>query len=372
MGFKEIAAQVANAFGRRHAVLTGRGAAAIAIALKAMLKPGDKVAVPSICCLSPVNVVSSVGMHPVICDCSPIDFNISPESVETALKAGCRAVIAVHIFGKPCRIVEIEALCKKYDAFLLDDACQAAGSVIDGKPAGSFGDAGIVSFNPGKIIPGVIGGGAVLTDDGDLHGELQRLAASLPAKEPGIDHLAELHRDITTAIQNASRPRPSLAASYECTRDRFLNIFEHKLSADTVEKIGRGVLSIPAETKVRRERSLKYRRALGHPLITHITDDEGSAVFRHTFTIGPGGDGGRNARTVVDKLRRNGIHASQHYFPTHLLMPSYCLHDEYHCTEPAIRAVNLWVDGCADDDYIERSVRIVNDVLSEVMGGEAK
>jgi len=367
MGFEELEAQVAKTFDRRHAVLTGRGAAAIAITLRALLKAGDKVAVPSICCLSPVNVISSVGMRPVICDCSPVDFNISPESVRSALESGCRAVIAVHIFGKPCRIREIKALCKEYDAFLIDDACQATGTIIDGRPAGSFGDVGIVSFGPGKIIPNVIGGGAVLTDDERLYKDFGELASSLPEKSADLDRKAGSHRDIATAIQNASRPRPSLASSYENIRNEFIDIFEHKLIAETAEKIGGGILSIPAEFRARRERSLKYRSALGHPLITHVPDDEGQAVFRHTFTVGPEGDEGRNARRVVDELRRNGIHASQHYFPTHLLMPSFALHDEYKCTDAALRAVNLWVDGCADDDYIDRSVRIVEDVLFEVM-----
>ncbi len=49
------------------------------------------------------------------------------------------------------------------------------------------------------------------------------------------------------------------------------------------------------------------------------------------------------------------------------MMPGFALHDEYKCTDTALRAVNLWVDGCADDDYIDRSVRIVEDVLFEVM-----
>ena len=367
MGFEELEAQVANTFERRHAVLTGRGATAIAITLRALLKAGDKVAVPSICCLSPVNVVSSIGMHPVICDCSPVDFNISPDSVKSALESGCRAVIAVHLFGKPCRIREIETLCREYDAFLIDDACQAAGTVIDGRPAGSFGDAGIVSFGSGKIIPDVIGGGAVLTDDESLYKDIVKIASSLPEKSVDFDRKALLHRDIATAIQNASRPRPSLASSYESVRNEFIDIFEHKLIAEAAERIYGGILSIPAECRARRERSLKYRNALRHPLIAHVPVDDGQVVFRHTITIGPEGDGGRNARRVVDELRRNGIHASQHYFPTHLLMPGFALHDGYKCTDAALGAVNLWVDSCADDDYIDRSIRIVEDVLFEVM-----
>jgi dTDP-4-amino-4,6-dideoxygalactose transaminase len=361
--FEKIAALTAETFGRRRAVLTGRGAGAVAIALKALLKPGDRVAVPSICCLSPVNVVSSVGMQPVICDCDPLDLNISPRSVKAALDAGCRAVIAVHIFGKPCHISEIAALCRDHDAILIDDACQAAGTIIDGRPAGGFGDAGIMSFGEGKIIPGVDGGGAVMVDDDSLHADLLSLAENLPEKQPAIDVRSQLHRDIATAIQNAARPRPSLAPAYEFARDAFLDIFEYKLSAEAAKKIEGGLLALPAETAARRERSMKYRSRLGHPLMAHIPLDKGQSVFRHTFTVGPEGDGGRRARWVVDELRANGIHASQHYFPTHLLMPRYALPDEYMCAEPAMRALNLWVDDCADDDYIERSVHIINKAL---------
>jgi len=362
---ENIAQMVAQTFGREYATLTGRGATAIAVALKALLRAGDKVAVPSICCLSPVNVVSSIGMTPVICDCNPTDLNILAESLEAALRAGCRAVIAVHIFGKPCRIREIEKLCRDYGAILLDDACQAAGTIIEGKPAASFGNVGIISFGAGKIIPDVIGGGAILTDDPNMFTDVSSLAVSLPDKSPEIDKLAKLHRDIATAIQNASRPRLSLAQSYSIIRSQFLGIFAHKLSAEAAEKISRGIDALPAEVKARRERAAKYRELLKHSLIMHIPGDPGQAVFRHTFLAGPEGDGGRTARRVVHKLRQGGIHASQHYFPTHLLMPEYCLRGEYSCTDTAMRAVNLWVENCADAAYIVRSVKLIEEALEE-------
>ncbi len=363
--YHDIADSVAAAFGRKYATLTGRGAGAIAIALRALLKPGDRVAVPSICCLSPVNVVSSVGMQPVICDCDPVDLNITPESVEAALNARCRAVIAVHIFGKPCRIGEISELCRAHSGFLLDDACQAAGTMIDGKPAGSFGDVGIVSFGQGKIIPGVIGGGAAVTDDPEIYSRLQPLAGALPEKNPDIDTRARQHRDIATAIQNAARPRPSLAPSYAEIRERFFGIFEHKLSREAAERIRGGMDALPAEVKARRERSRAYRELLEHRLITHIPENPGQAVFRHTFFAGPEGDGGRTARRVVRGLRQGGVHASQHYFPTHLLIPEYALRRDFRCTDAAMRAVNLWVDDVADEEYIRRSVRIIEEALEE-------
>ena len=362
---ENIAQRVATSFGCKFAVLTGRGASAIAVALKAVLRPGDKVAVPSICCLSPVNVVSSIGMTPVICDCDTIDLNISIDSIEAALQAGCRAVIAVHLFGKPCRIGEIKNLCGKYGAILLDDACQAAGTVISGKPAGSFGDAGIISFGAGKIIPDVIGGGAVVTDDPGIYTDAAYIAESLPEKSSEMDDLAKLHRDIATAIQNASRTMPSLAPSYSLIRGQFLRIFAHKLSLEAAENISRGISALHGEIKARRERAAKYRELLEHSLITHIPDDPGQAVFRHTFFAGPGGDGGRTARRVVHKLRQGGIQASQHYFPTHLLMPEYCMRRDYFCTDTALRAVNLWVENCADAAYIMRSVKFIEEALEE-------
>ena len=368
---ENISNHVARCFGRKYALLTGRGATAIGIALTTLLKPGDKVALPSICCLSPVNAVSSVGMTPVICDCDPTDLNVSIESIEAVLRRGCRAVVAVHLFGKRCRIHEIQELCSKYHAFLIDDACQAAGTMIDGRPAGSFGDVGIISFGAGKIIPGVIGGGGLVTDDHDLYTDAAALAGSLPHETAEMREMAKLHRDIATAIQNASRPRPSLAASYSLIRAPFLGIFAHKLSSEAAEKIIRGIDALPAEVLARRKRAAKYRELLKHSLINHIPEDPGQAVFRHTFFAGPEADGGCTARRVVHRLRQGGIHASQHYFPTHLLMPEYALDAQFKCADAALRAVNLWVDENADDEYIGGSVEIVKEALKNGDGPDS-
>ena len=73
---------------------------------------------------------------------------------------------------------------------------------------------------------------------------------------------------------------------------------------------------------------------------------------------------------MVDKLRQGGIHASQHYFPTHLLLPEYALDLKFKCADPALRAVNLWVDKNAADEYIRRSVEIVKEALKEIQGGD--
>ncbi len=114
------------------------------------------------------------------------ELNLTVETIETVLTSKTTAIIMPHLFGNPADMGEIVELAQSRNIRVIDDAAQALGATIDGRPAGSFGDAGIVSFGNEKICSG-IGGGAVVSRDkrvlaGGLHLKLAPPSCLLPLR----------------------------------------------------------------------------------------------------------------------------------------------------------------------------------------------
>jgi perosamine synthetase len=130
---------------------------AIYLALKAM-GPFKRVAVPVYTYHGTVHPVIWTNAEPVFIDVDPKTFNMCPDSLYKALKnKNIEAVIAVHIHGLPFDM-EIVELCKKFNVFLIEDACQALGGSTSGTPVGCFGQAAAFSFNARKTTPAGLGG----------------------------------------------------------------------------------------------------------------------------------------------------------------------------------------------------------------------
>ncbi|HXV81587.1 MAG TPA: DegT/DnrJ/EryC1/StrS family aminotransferase, partial [Candidatus Binatia bacterium] len=142
------------------AVLCGSGSLALEIALRACgVGKGDEVVIPTFCCSSIVPPLLAVGGLPVLADVGD-DLNINADTAAGVLTEKTRAIIVPHLFGNPAEIEPIVDLARRKNIRVIDDAAQAFGATIDGRPAGSFGDVGILSFGSEKVCSG-LGGGAV-------------------------------------------------------------------------------------------------------------------------------------------------------------------------------------------------------------------
>ncbi|MDC7995354.1 DegT/DnrJ/EryC1/StrS family aminotransferase [Altibacter sp. HG106] len=144
------------------------GTAALHLALALLeVGSGDEVMCQSMTFAASANPIIYQGANPVFVDSEPATWNMCPNHLEAAitdrLKQGKRpkAVIAVHLYGMPCKIDDIRNLCKTYDIPLIEDAAEALGSTYQGVPCGTFGDFGVLSFNGNKIIT-TSGGGALV------------------------------------------------------------------------------------------------------------------------------------------------------------------------------------------------------------------
>jgi len=156
--------------GTSHAIGVGNGTDAIVVALKALgVGPGDCVFTVSHTAVATVAAIELAGATPVLVDIDPETFTLDPQKLEHAV-AACsagkpRAVIAVHLYGQPCDLAAIQAVCRRHGLFLVEDCAQAHGALADGRKVGSLGDIASFSFYPTKNLGAFGDGGAVTTNN---------------------------------------------------------------------------------------------------------------------------------------------------------------------------------------------------------------
>lgn len=167
---------LAEAHNSRGAVGCGSGTDALALALRAVgIGVGDEVIVPSMTFVATLEAVVHAGATPVIADVDPSTLLLNDEAVGAARTARTRAVIPVHLYG---HVVPFEDLAAWRDSGLLvlEDAAQAHLATCGGAPVGQVGHAACFSFYPGKNLGALGDGGAVISSDDALLGEVRRLA----------------------------------------------------------------------------------------------------------------------------------------------------------------------------------------------------
>jgi dTDP-4-amino-4,6-dideoxygalactose transaminase len=159
-----------------HAAGISSGTQALELALRGLgIGPGDEVIVPTYTFIATAEAVSTVGATPVLVDVDPETALITAEIVESALTPNTRAVIPVHLFGRPVDMDPIVDLCRQRGIAVIEDACQAHGARYKGRRVGSLGDAGCFSFYPTKNLGGWGDGGALVTSDAELDAKVRLL-----------------------------------------------------------------------------------------------------------------------------------------------------------------------------------------------------
>lgn len=152
-----------------HAVALSSGTAAIHLALVMLgVGAGDEVICQSFTFAATANPVCYQGATPVFVDSEPGTWNMCPDLLERAIKDRIlktgrkpKAIIPVHLYGTPARMDEIASVAARYEIPVLEDSAEAMGSLYDGRPCGTLGSYGVLSFNGNKMIT-TSGGGALL------------------------------------------------------------------------------------------------------------------------------------------------------------------------------------------------------------------
>ncbi|MEU7790476.1 aminotransferase class I/II-fold pyridoxal phosphate-dependent enzyme [Amycolatopsis sp. NPDC049159] len=164
---REFEARVAELASTRHCVPVGNATVGIQIAAKAAgVEPGDEVVVPSFTSPATAHALHWIGATPVFCDVDDT-ANADPAHVARLIGPRTRAIVGVHVFGRPCAIDRLSELAERHGIPLILDAAQAVGCTYRGAPIGGFGVAEVFSFHATKYLNS-FEGGAIVTDDDEL------------------------------------------------------------------------------------------------------------------------------------------------------------------------------------------------------------
>ena len=167
----------AASVGVPHAVGCNSGTDALILALRALgIGPGDEVITCSFSFFATAEAISAVGATPVFVDVDPATYLINLELIEPAITPATKALIPVHLFGRPVDMTRLMAIATAHNLRVVEDCAQATGASWNGQPVGSFGDVGCFSFFPTKNLGAAGDGGAATTGDGDLAQSMRELA----------------------------------------------------------------------------------------------------------------------------------------------------------------------------------------------------
>lgn len=187
-------AELCAVTGAAHAAALSSGTGAIHLALILLgVGPGDLVLSQSLTFSGTVNPVAYLGAKPVFIDSESDTWNMDPEKLREAILHALarntkpKAIIPVHLYGMPARMTEILAISREFEIPVIEDAAEALGSHVNGRPCGGIGDIGILSFNGNKIVT-TSGGGALLSNNSEWVDRTRFLATQARDPAPHYQH----------------------------------------------------------------------------------------------------------------------------------------------------------------------------------------
>lgn len=311
--------------------------------LAAGLGPGDEVIVPSLSFVATANAVRYVGAVPVFADiCSEQDLTISPASIEARITPKTRAIMVMHYAGYPCDMPAIQAIADRHNLVILEDAAHAAGTYLDGRHMGTWGQSGAFSFFSNKNLA-VGEGGMVVTDDPQVAEKLRLL------RSHGMTSLTwDRHK--------------GHAFSYDVVELGYNYRIDEIRSAMGIAQLHK----LAQGNQRRREIAKQYRSALHHaaPDITIPFESHPGISSGHIFPIIL--PRGMNRQVFMERMKAEGIQTSIHYPPIHLFQVhrSNELLDLTITEEIASREVTLPLFPSLADEQIDAVLRAVTKSLA--------
>ncbi len=164
------------ATGAGDVIACGSGTGALNLAVSALeIGPGDEVVVPAFCCQPVASSVANAGATPVFADVDPWTMVMDPQDTERCITGRTRAIMPAHVFSIMADMPAMMRIGGDHGVKVIEDAAVAQGAVLDGAPAGCWGDIGVFSFFQVKAFGTAGEGGMVLTDDQDIAGRVRML-----------------------------------------------------------------------------------------------------------------------------------------------------------------------------------------------------
>jgi perosamine synthetase len=297
---KELERDFADYVGCKYAVAVTNGTSGLHLCIRAAgVADGDEVITTPFSFISSANCILYERAKPVFVDIDEASLNLDPALVERAVSARTRAVLPVHVFGQPCAMDELQAICRDRNLALIEDACEAVGAEYKGRKVGTFGKAAVFSFYPNKAM--TLGEGAIVTTDDPHWAELMQSLRNQGRGDGGTgyssDCLGYNYRldEMSAALGVAQLKRlDRLLAQRQAVADRYSEMLhnvpgvtvKHTLASTT--RMSWFVFVIHLEPRIDRDRVIEQLEARGIPSRVYFTPIHLEPYYRRRFGFRPG------------------------------------------------------------------------------------
>jgi perosamine synthetase len=307
----------AEYIGRRRAAAVNSGTSGLFLCMQALnIGPGDEVITTPFTFIASATTIMMAGATPVFVDIDPVSLNIDYTKIESKITSRTRVIMPVEVFGNPAGFDRVCEIAQKHKLVVIEDSCEALGSSLNGKKAGTFGKVSTFAFYPNKQIT-TGEGGMILTDDDEL-------------------------ADLCISLRNQGRDKGSGWLSHQRLGYNF------RLS-DINCALGIVQLSRIEEIKAKRRQVAKwYQQMLADDERLIVpTEQAGCEISWFVFVVRLAERFGLEQRNkILDAMRERGIQVSNYFTPVHL-QPFIaeqlgCMEGDYPVTESVcIRTIAL-------------------------------
>lgn len=282
---EEFEREFAAYCGAKHCIALSNGTAALHLGLLALgVQPGDEVITSPNTFLATAEAITYCGARPVFADIDPATANLDPQRIERAITPRTRAILPIHLYGRPADMDAIRAIAEPRKIRILEDAAQAHGTRYRGRRAGGLAEVAAFSFYPTKNLGAYGEGGALTTND---------------------DPIAKFARAARSHGQTARYEHEFVGYNYRM----------HGFQGAVLRIKLRHLDEWNAR---RREIATEYRRVLSDARLEMPVDDSRDECVYHQFVVYV-----KNRNAVIAKLAERGIETGVHYpRPLHL-QPAY-------------------------------------------------
>jgi perosamine synthetase len=297
---KQLERDFADYIGTKYAVAVTNGTSGLHLCMRAAgVVEGDEVITTPFSFIASTNCILYERATPVFVDIDEASLNLDPALVARAVTGRTRAMLPVHVFGQPCAMDELQAVCRDRNLVLVEDACEAVGAEYKGRKVGTFGKAAVFSFYPNKAM--TLGEGAVVATDDPHWAELMQSLRNQGRSDGGTgyssDRLGYNYRldEMSAALGVAQLKRlDRLLAQRQAVAARYSEMLRRvpgvtvKGAVSSTTRISWFVFVIHLDPQIDRDRVIEQLDARGIPSRVYFTPIHLEPYYRQRFGFKPG------------------------------------------------------------------------------------
>ncbi len=344
--------------GRAHALLVGRGAAALWATITALDLHDRPVLLPANSCYIVLWAVLQSGNQPHLVDIDPLTGNISAATLDRCAIEHPAVLIPTHMYGLPAPMSAICAWAQQRGAFVIEDAALALGTQVEGRPAGSWGNASILSFGAGKIADAG-NGGALLTDDSALSREVERVLADLPLWNRSLERLNHQWLEIYWPLHQFEAENPHLPELYPALFRIYESITRYRLPDAHWKKLRAELGSLDDNLAHRAEVAHRYDAKLAaDSVLRTLQRPDGAILWRYPLIV-PHRD------ALLQALWSEGIFEATRWYPSLQTMRAALAPDLPTAETPAADQMADEIVNLPLTDQAERAIEVILDFFGK-------